>query len=612
MCGIIGAISNSNVVPTLVNSMRLMEYRGYDSSGIAVINPEGDLDRRRCVGKVEKLAESLSNGSQLSGSIGIGHTRWATHGAAEERNAHPIACRDEIAVVCNGIIENYEVLKDQHLIDGVVYDSETDTEVIVHEILDGINSGLDLHAAVSGTVAKLEGSFAFAALSVADPEKIVVAKRGSPLLIGLGNDEVFIASDAIALAKIAKTIIVLENGETAVVSKNSGPVIFDKDGNEVHRIDQLIPIRAELIDLAHHSHYMHKEIFEQGSVVANTLSERITDDRINEIATFGDIAPAIFKKVRAVRILACGTSYYAGMIGKIWLESLNIPCEAEIASEFRYRKPFVPDECLVVLLSQSGETADTLAAQEHAANLGYKYSLSICNSPASSLTRVTDLVLHTKAGPEISVASTKAFTAQLVSLMLLTIALAKRRGFTAEQEAEIVHELRALPARIEAVLQMDSQIARLAENFANKDHVLLLGRGTHFPIALEGALKLKEISYIHADAYPAGELKHGPLALIDEKMPTIAVAPNNHLLSKLKSNIQEVRARGGKLYVFTDSGTEMKSDELIEVFEVVRAGPYTSPIVHAIALQLLAYHVAIIKGTDVDNPRNLAKSVTVE
>ncbi len=612
MCGIIGAISNSNVVPTLVNSMRLMEYRGYDSSGIAVINPEGDLDRRRCVGKVEKLAESLSNGSQLSGSIGIGHTRWATHGAAEERNAHPIACRDEIAVVCNGIIENYEELKDQHLVDGIIYDSETDTEVIVHEILGGINSGLDLHAAVSGTVAKLEGSFAFAALSVADPEKIVVAKRGSPLLIGLGNDEVFIASDAIALAKIAKTIIVLENGETAVVSRDSGPVIFDKDGKEVHRLDQLIPIRAELIDLAHHSHYMHKEIFEQGSVVANTLSERITDDQINEIATFGDIAPAIFEKVRAVRILACGTSYYAGMIGKIWLEALDIPCEAEIASEFRYRKPFVPDECLVVLLSQSGETADTLAAQEHAENLGYKYSLSICNSPASSLTRVTDLVLHTKAGPEISVASTKAFTAQLVSLMLLTIALARRRGFTDEQEAEIVHELRALPARIEAVLQMDSQIARLAENFANKDHVLLLGRGTHFPIALEGALKLKELSYIHADAYPAGELKHGPLALIDEKMPTIAVAPNNHLLSKLKSNIQEVKARGGKLYVFTDSGTEMKSDELIEVFEVVRAGPYTSPIIHAIALQLLAYHVAIIKGTDVDNPRNLAKSVTVE
>ena len=612
MCGIIGAISNSNVVPTLVNSMRLMEYRGYDSSGIAVINPEGDLDRRRCVGKVEKLAESLSNGSQLSGSIGIGHTRWATHGAAEERNAHPIACRDEIAVVCNGIIENYEELKDQHLIDGVVYDSETDTEVIVHEILSSINSGLDLHTAVSDTVEKLEGSFAFAALSVADPEKIVVAKRGSPLLIGLGNDEVFIASDAIALAKIAKTIIVLENGETAVVSRDSGPIIFDKDGKEVHRLDQLIPIRAELIDLAHHSHYMHKEIFEQGSVVANTLSERITDDRINEIATFGDMAPAIFEKVRAVRILACGTSYYAGMIGKIWLESLNIPCEAEIASEFRYRKPSVPDDCLVVLLSQSGETADTLAAQEHAANLGYKYSLSICNSPASSLTRVTDLVLHTKAGPEISVASTKAFTAQLVSLMLLTIALARRRGFTAEQEAEIIHELRALPARIEAVLQMDSQITRLAENFANKDHVLLLGRGTHYPIALEGALKLKELSYIHADAYPAGELKHGPLALIDEKMPTIAVAPNNHLLSKLKSNIQEVRARGGKLYVFTDSGTEMKSDELIEVFEVVRAGPYTSPIIHAIALQLLAYHVAIIKGTDVDNPRNLAKSVTVE
>ncbi len=612
MCGIIGAISNSDVVPTLVNSMRLMEYRGYDSSGIAVINPQGELNRQRCVGKVEKLADALSNGSQLNGSIGIGHTRWATHGAAVEKNAHPIACKDQIAVVCNGIIENYEDLKAQHLTEGAVYDSDTDTEVIVHEILSGLNNGFNLQAAVRATVAKLMGSFAFAALSVADPEQIVVAKRGSPLLIGLGEDEIFVASDAIALAKIAKTIIVLENGEIAVISKNSVPRIYAEDGREVQRMDQSIPIRAELIDLGHYSHYMQKEIFEQGSVVANTLSERISDDRVDETAAFGEEAPAIFDKVRAVRILACGTSYYAGMIGRIWLESLGIPCEAEIASEFRYRKPFVPDDCLAVFLSQSGETADTLAAQEQAAKLGYAYSLAICNSPASSLTRATDLVLHTKAGPEISVASTKAFTAQLVSLMLLTVAMAKRRGFSQEQEAEIVQELRALPARIEAVLQMDTAIARLAEDFAEKDHVLLLGRGTHYPIALEGALKLKELSYIHADAYPAGELKHGPLALIDSRMPTIAVAPNDHLLSKLKANIQEVKARGGRLYVFADSGTEISNDELIEVFEVVRSGLYTSPIVHVIALQLLAYHVAIIKGTDVDNPRNLAKSVTVE
>jgi len=357
---------------------------------------------------------------------------------------------------------------------------------------------------------------------------------------------------------------------------------------------------------------MQKEIFEQGSVVANTLSERISSDRVDEVAAFGDQAPEIFDRVKSVRIFACGTSYYAGMIGRIWLEAFGIPSEAEIASEFRYRTPFVPADCLTVFLSQSGETADTLAAQEQAAALGYAHSLAICNSPTSSLTRATDLVMHTKAGPEISVASTKAFTAQLVSLMLLSVALARRRGFDREQESKIVKELRALPERIEAVLQMEGDIAALAKQFADKDHVLLVGRGTHYPIALEGALKLKEISYIHADAYPAGELKHGPLALIDAKMPTIAVAPNNHLLNKLKANIQEVRARVGRLFVFTDSGTDISGDELIEVFEVVQSGPYTSPIIHAIALQLLAYHVAIIKGTDVDTPRNLAKSVTVE
>ena len=612
MCGIIAAISNRNIVPTLINSLRLMEYRGYDSAGVAVIDSEGVLDSRRSVGKVEALAKKLDNGSEMSGSIGIGHTRWATHGAAIEKNAHPIVSDAKVAVVCNGIIENYESLQEKHQQNGSVYSSDTDTESIAKEISHFINKGLDIRQAVHETTRLLTGSFAFAALSVEDPNRIIVAKRGSPLLIGLADEETYVASDALALAKIAQSIIVLENGDVAEISKDTTPVIIDENGDEVQRSDQAIHIRTELIELAHYSHYMEKEIFEQGSVVANTLDGRITKDSVDEIATFGDNAPTIFDQTEVVRILACGTSYYAGMIGRIWLESNNIPCEAEIASEFRYRTPCVQHNSLVVLLSQSGETADTLAAQAQATKLGYKNSLAICNSPASSLTRTADIVTHTKAGPEISVASTKAFTAQLVSLLLLMTCLAKRRGMPQEQEVAIVQELRALPSRIEAVLQMDRQIAQLAEKFADKNHVLLLGRGTHYPIALEGALKLKEISYIHADAYPAGELKHGPLALIDANMPTIAVAPNNHLLGKLKSNIQEVRARGGKLYVFTDSGADFPTDDSIEVFELVKSGPYTSPIVHVIALQLLAYHVAIIKGTDVDNPRNLAKSVTVE
>ncbi|CAI8038384.1 Glutamine--fructose-6-phosphate aminotransferase [isomerizing] [Geodia barretti] len=596
MCGIIGAVSNRDIVPTLVDSMRIMEYRGYDSAGIAVINSNGEFDRERCVGKVEKLVHSIQNGSSISGTTGIGHTRWATHGPANEANAHPLISSGRVAVVCNGIIENYEELRHQHLQEGSIYDSATDTEVILHELMKFLDDGLGFLDAVKETVKRLIGSYAFAALCISEPGKIIVAKRGCPLLIGFGDNETFIASDAIALAKIAKSIIVLENGDIAEISGVSETNIIDQFGEEVKRKDESILIQPKLVDLAHYSHYMQKEIFEQGSAVANTLEERITNNCMLEIETF---------EVEAVRILACGTSYYAGMVARIWLESMGIPCEAEIASEFRYRNPVVPDNALVVAISQSGETADTLAALNQASKLGYKYSLAICNSPFSQMTRVTDLVLHTRAGPEISVASTKAFTTQLVSLLLLMIALAKRR-------AEIVSELRALPSRIEALLQMDKDIAELSDYFADKEHTLFLGRGTHYPIALEGALKLKEISYIHADAYPAGELKHGPLALIDAKTPTIAVAPNNHLLAKLKANIQEVRARGGKLFVFSDSGTPIKSDELIEVIEVVKSGPFTSPIIHTIALQLLAYHVAVTKGNDVDNPRNLAKSVTVE
>ena len=612
MCGIIGAVSYRDIVPTLIDGMRMMEYRGYDSSGVAAIDSSGDLIRERCVGKVEQLAKTLENGSSVSGMTAIGHTRWATHGPAVEHNAHPLIANDKLAVVCNGIIENYEELKERHIANGISYDSDTDTEVILHQILEHLGEGISLRESVAKTVSNLIGSFAFAVLSIDEPGKIVVTKRGSPLLIGFGENETFVASDAVALAKIVRSILVLENNEIAEISDLSKTEVFNQFNKKVQRQEQAIHIRPELVDLAHHSHYMQKEIFEQGSAVTKTLEGRISNERVLEDEAFGTQAADIFDEVEAVRIFACGTSYHAGMVARIWLESMGIPCETEIASEFRYRKPVVPNNALAILISQSGETADTLAAHEQAVELGYRFSLAICNSPSSSLTRVTDLVFHTRAGPEISVASTKAFTTQLVSLMLLTICLARRKGLTHETELGMISELRALPARIEATLQMDKQIAELSEYFADKEHVLLLGRGTHYPIALEGALKLKEISYIHADAYPAGELKHGPLALIDSKMPTIAVAPNNHMLVKLKSNIQEVRARGGKLFVFSDSGTPIKTDHLIEVIETVHSGEFTSPIIHTIALQLLAYHVAIIKGTDVDNPRNLAKSVTVE
>ena len=609
MCGIIGAVSNRNIVPILVSGMRRLEYRGYDSSGIAVINPSGQFDRERCVGKVEELARLLRNDSSIEGTTAIAHTRWATHGEPSENNAHPLICNNRVAVVCNGIIENYEELREQQLRKGFTFSSETDTEVIVHELYESLENGLSLVESVSETAKKLEGSYAIAVLSTNEPEKIVVSRRGSPLLIGFGDDEAFVASDVLALTNLAKSVVVLENGDIAEISGLNEALIVDQSGKQVTRTPQPILIGSELIELKNHDHYMQKEIFEQGPAIAETLEGRITNDRLLEEETFGKEASKIFDQVQAVRILACGTSYYAGMVARIWLESMGIPCEAEIASEFRYRNPVVPDKSLVVTVSQSGETADTLAAQEQASRLGFKHSLAICNSPSSSLTRLTDLVIHTHAGPEIGVASTKAFTTQLVTLLLLMISLARRKGLTAEAEAAIVNELRALPSQVEAALQLDGKISQVAEKFADKQHALFLGRGTHYPIALEGALKLKEISYIHAEAYPAGELKHGPLALVDSKMPTVAVAPNNHLLAKLKSNIQEVRARGGRLIVFSDLGTPIASDDSIEVIEIVRSGVYGSPILHTIALQLLAYHVAVIKGTDIDKPRNLAKSV---
>ena len=612
MCGIIAAVSNRNVVPILVEGLGILEYRGYDSSGIAVINSNGTMDRERKVGKVKELAHSLNNGSAISGSTGIGHTRWATHGEVTEANAHPIMCHEKVAVVCNGIIENHEELRAEHLNEGIRYDSDTDTEVIAHEIHKFQQAGCSLLEAVEQTVKRLTGSYAFAVLSVANSDKIIVAKDGSSLLIGYGDNETFVASDTLALAKIATTMVVLEDGDIAEISSDSETVIYDQSGSRVHRPDESIPANSNIVELGHYAHYMQKEIFEQTAAISSTLKDRVTANRVVESEVLTGETSNILDQVKAVRIVACGTSYYAGMIAKIWFESFGIPCETEIASEFRYRKPVIADNTLLIAISQSGETADTVEALRHGIKLGCRHSLAICNSPASKMTRLVDLVLHTRAGPEISVASTKAFSTQLVSLLLLLVLLARRREMTSEEESEIVHELRALPTRIDTALQMDKTIQNLAKNFVDKEHTLMLGRGAHFPIALEGALKLKELSYIHADAYPAGELKHGPLALIDSTVPTVAVAPNDNLLDKLKSNIQEVKARGGKLYVLSDAAESIKSSDLIEVIKVIQSGPYTSPIVHVVPLQLLAYHAAVMRGMDVDNPRNLAKSVTVE
>ena len=612
MCGIIGAVSYRDIVPVLVDSLGVLEYRGYDSSGIAVINSEGGLDRERKVGKVKQLANSLSNGSAMSGTTGIGHTRWATHGAVTEANAHPITSKEQIAVVCNGIIENHEDLRAEHLSHGYEYSSDTDTEVIIHEILRFQESGLGLLESARETVKRLDGSFAFAVLSVTQPDKIIVANGGRSLLIGLADNETFIASDILALAKVADSMIILEDGDLAEISDQDGIRIFDKSGASVHRADEIIPVNHKSAELGPYSYFMEKEIFEQPAAIAQTLQDRVTSETVVEEEVLTEGSSTILDQVNSVRIVACGTSFYAGMIAKIWFESFGIPCETEIASEFRYRKPVIADKTLLIAISQSGETADTLAALEHAQKLGCEFTMAICNSPVSKITRMVDLVLHTRAGPEISVASTKAFTTQLVSLLLLMVLLARRRGLTAEEESKIVQEIRAIPSRVDTALQMDRKIRDLAEYFVDKEHTLMLGRGTHFPIALEGALKMKEISYIHADAYPAGELKHGPLALVESRVPTVAVAPNNHLLSKLKSNIEEVKARGGKLFVFTDAGTSIKSDDLIEVIDVVQSGPFTSPLIHVIPLQLLAFHVSVMRGVDVDNPRNLAKSVTVE
>ncbi len=610
MCGIVGAVADRDVVPILLEGLRRLEYRGYDSAGVAVLDEGNGLQRVRTKGKVAGLEEKIAG--NLHGRIGIAHTRWATHGVPSPENAHPHICEDTVAVVHNGIIENHEALRERQNAAGYRFTSETDTEVIVHQVHKYLTEqGQGLLAAVKKAVADFEGAYALGIVSDAEPDRMVAARLGSPLVIGVGIGEYFIASDVTALLPVTQRFIFLEDGDIADIRRDSLS-IFDAEGKQVERPIRESELRADSVERGEYRHYMLKEIFEQPRALAETLEGRIANGRVLEQA-FGAGAGEIFDDVQGVHIIACGTSYHAGLIGRYWLESLvGIPCSVEVASEFRYRKPVVRKNSLIVTLSQSGETADTLAGLQEAKRLGFGHSLSICNVPESSLVRESDLVLLTRAGPEIGVASTKAFTTQLVALMMLVIVLGRRNGLSEENERRLVVELEKLPGKVEHVLKLDDAIQALSEQFADIHNALFLGRGAQYPVAMEGALKLKEISYIHAEAYPAGELKHGPLALVDADMPVIAVAPNNELLEKLKSNLQEVRARGGKLIVFAGEDSEMQASEGVQVLEVAPVDDAVSPIIYTIPLQLLSYHVAVLKGTDVDQPRNLAKSVTVE
>jgi glutamine---fructose-6-phosphate transaminase (isomerizing) len=611
MCGIVGAVAQRDVVPILLEGLRRLEYRGYDSAGIVAIDEQNaTLQRVRRRGKIMELEQALLS-SHLTGSIGIAHTRWATHGEPSEANAHPHICRQTVALVHNGIIENYEELREQQRAAGYPFTSDTDTEVIVHQVYHYLVQGNDLLHAVRKALHELKGAYALGVISAKDPNCLVVARQGSPLVIGVGIGEHFIASDVAALLPVTQRFIFLEEGDVAVLTRDQ-ITIYDSTGQQVERPIRESDLHIDAVERGEFRHYMLKEIFEQPRAITETLEGRISGHRVLDEA-FGPKGGKILDHVHSVLILACGTSYHAGMVARYWLESIaNLPCLVEIASEFRYRRSVVTANTLVVTLSQSGETADTLAALREAKRLGFGPSLAICNVPDSSLVRESELVLMTRAGPEIGVASTKAFTAQLTALLLLTIALGRRHGLTAEDEARLVSQLLLLPSRVEQALQLNLSIQQLSGQFAEIQNALFLGRGAHYPIAMEGALKLKEISYIHAEAYPAGELKHGPLALVDAHMPVIAVAPNDQLLEKLKSNLQEVRARGGRLYVFADGAAGVKSGPGVQVVEIPPVEYDTAPIIYTVPLQLLAYHVAVIKGTDVDQPRNLAKSVTVE
>ena len=612
MCGIVGAVAERNVVPILLEGLRRLEYRGYDSAGVALLGADGKICRVRAHGKVARLEEALE-ASPCIGGTGIAHTRWATHGVPSERNAHPhVAQGETLALVHNGIVENYESLREELIGLGYVFTSETDTEVVANRIHFRSKDAPDLLTAVQRTVAELDGAYALAVISETDPETLIVARQGAPVVLGLGIGENFVASDVSALLPVTRQFIFLEEGDVARITRES-ITVFDAQGTQVERPVRESELSSDAAERGQFRHFMLKEIYEQPQAVANTLSERISHNRVLESA-FGLNAPRVFAQVKNVDIIACGTSYHAAVVARYLIEEYcRIPCRVDIASEYRYRNPVVTPDTLFVTISQSGETADTLAALRLAKDGGYLSTLCICNVPESSLVRESELVLMTRAGPEIGVASTKAFTTQLAALSLLAVVLARHHGATAEQEATRVRQLQAIPALIEKALELDEPIRQLAERFADKNHALFLGRGIQFPIALEGALKLKEISYIHAEAYPAGELKHGPLALVDDDMPVITVAPNNDLLEKLKSNLQEVRARGGELYVFADPNSGMKSEPGVTVIEMPdHIEHLQEAVLYTIPLQLLSYHVAVLKGTDVDQPRNLAKSVTVE
>jgi glucosamine--fructose-6-phosphate aminotransferase (isomerizing) len=606
MCGIVGAVADRNVVPVLIEGLKRLEYRGYDSAGVAVLN--GSMRRVRSTGRVAELERQAQG---ISGKLGIAHTRWATHGAPSERNAHPHVSGG-VSVVHNGIIENYEPMRARLAGQGYVFTSDTDTEVIAHLVHARLREGADLLEAVRRATGELLGAYAIAVISESEPDRLVIARMGAPLLIGLGDGGNFAASDVSALVQVTRRVAYLEDGDCAALGRDRVEIL-DREGRPVVRPERITEVTAAAMELQGFRHYMQKEIFEQPLAVANTL-EMVSGAHSVSPALFGAGAEEILRGVTSVHIAACGTSFHAGLVARYWLEAIaRIPARVEIASEYRYRESVPDPRGLFLVISQSGETADTLAALEHARKMGYAATLAICNVPESSLIRASRLRFLTRAGPEIGVASTKAFTTQLAALVLFVMVMARLRGrLTPEREAELLQALRHLPAAMGKVLQVEPQVKMWAEKFAGRHHALFLGRGIHWPIAMEGALKLKEISYIHAEAYAAGELKHGPLALVDKFMPVVAIAPNDALLEKLRSNLQEVRARGGELHVFADQDTRMAPAEGIHVIRMPDHAGTLSPILHVLPLQLLAYHTALERGNDVDKPRNLAKSVTVE
>lgn len=608
MCGIVGAIGNRNIVPHLVDGLKRLEYRGYDSSGIAILN--GDIKRVRRVGRVVEMENAVAE-EGVSGNLGIGHTRWATHGGVTEPNAHPHVSADLIAVVHNGIIENHDEKRDELKAQGYVFTSQTDTEVIAHLIHKHYVQSRDLFMAVQSAAKELTGAYAIAVLAQDQPDLLVVARMGCPLLIGVGEGENFIASDVSAVLSATRQVMYLEEGDVAKLTRDDVRV-FDINGNAIQRKLHQSTVSLASLELGPYNHFMQKEIHEQPRALADTI-ENILEEGFTPALFEGDAA-TVFKDVKSVQIIACGTSFYAGSVARYWIEGITgLPCTVEVASEYRYRDAVANPNNLIVTISQSGETLDTMEALKYAKSLGQEKTLSICNVRESAIPRASSLVFYTKAGAEIGVASTKAFTTQLVALFTLAITLAKLNGrVSAEQEAGHLDALRHLPVSVQHALNLEPQIKPWADRFAKKDHALFLGRGVHYPVALEGALKLKEITYIHAEAYPAGELKHGPLALVDENMPVVVIAPNDTLLEKVKSNMQEVHARGGEIFVFADLDSHFSESEGVHVIRTPRHVGILSPIVHSIPVQLLAYHTALARGTDVDKPRNLAKSVTVE